>query len=366
MRLLKFLGFLFAALLLFVAVFAATARGLAWYREANAASLVAPEGGRFVDLQGTRLFVQTRGQANGPPVLYVHGAAAWSGFWIETMAAVGGRFSHVAVDLPPFGFSDHDPTATYSRSHLAARLLAVVETMRLDRPVIVGHSWGAGPALEAAMRRPDLFRGIVIVSGALGLAPGIEGPRPEPLVASMLARTDFLAEPAIALTVTNPSMTATLLARMLHRKEAATERQAAIIRQPFVRRGTTAAYAQWLPFLMFDDPLAESLSPVAVRRLTLPAAIIWGREDTVTPLAQAEHLGRLLPGASLDVMEQVGHIPHIEDPAAFAVLLRRRLEELLPLPQAPPPPAQAVPARPAAAPIPAGRPAASGQAAPRR
>lgn len=358
MRLLKFFGTAFAALLLFVAVFAATARGLAWYRETNAASLIAPSSGRFVDLQGTRLFVQSRGEPSGPPVLYVHGTAAWSGFWTETMSATGGRFHHVAVDMPPFGFSDHDPTATYTRSQQAMRLTTLVETMRLDRPVIVGHSFGAGAVLEAAIRRPELFRGVIIVSGALGLAPDVPGPRPGNMIVDMLARTDFLVEPAIALTVTNPALTQTLLARMLHRQEAATEKQAEIIRQPFLRRNTTTAYGQWLPALLFDDPKAESHSSLAIRRLSLPVAIIWGREDKVTPLAQAEYLASLLPRVTLDVMDGVGHIPHIEDPLNFPVLLRRRLEELHPQPRPPTPPTPAVvPRTPQAVQAPAAAPA---------
>jgi pimeloyl-ACP methyl ester carboxylesterase len=356
MRLLRFLGTTFAALLLFAVVFAATARGLAWYREANAASLIAPSGGRFVDVQGTRLFVQTVGEPTGPPVVYVHGTAAWSGFWTDAITAIGGRFHHVAVDMPPFGFSDHDPTANYSRSHQAMRLISLVESMRLDRPVLVGHSFGAGAVLEAAIRRPELFRGMVIVSGALGLSPDVPGPRREGLIAGVLARTDYLVEPAIALTVTNPALTQTLLARMLHRREAATERQADILRQPFLRRNTTAAYAKWLPSLLFDDPKAESHSALAVRRLQLPVAIIWGREDTVTPLAQAEYLASLLPRSGLTVIDGVGHIPHVEDPTAFAVLMRRKLEELLP----PPRPAAASPSAaraPEAQPAPAAAPA---------
>jgi pimeloyl-ACP methyl ester carboxylesterase len=49
----------------------------------------------------------------------------------------------------------------------------------------------------------------------------------------------------------------------------------------------------------------------------LPLDLLWGADDTITPLAQARHLQGLVPSARLRVLPGVGHIPHIEDPPAF-------------------------------------------------
>ncbi len=57
-------------------------------------------------------------------------------------------------------------------------------------------------------------------------------------------------------------------------------------------------------------------------------ALIWGDADRVTPPAQGERLGRLVPGATLDVLPGLGHIPHIEDERAFLRAIIPRLREM--------------------------------------
>ena len=53
------------------------------------------------------------------------------------------------------------------------------------------------------------------------------------------------------------------------------------------------------------------------RTFTMPVLLIWGDTDSVTPLWQGEDLRALIPGSTLEIVRGAGHIPHIEDPAAF-------------------------------------------------
>jgi pimeloyl-ACP methyl ester carboxylesterase len=52
-------------------------------------------------------------------------------------------------------------------------------------------------------------------------------------------------------------------------------------------------------------------------KLAIPTLVLWGAKDSVTPLAQGQDLARLIPGARLDVLPLVGHIPAIEDEHDF-------------------------------------------------
>lgn len=63
-------------------------------------------------------------------------------------------------------------------------------------------------------------------------------------------------------------------------------------------------------------------------RLTCPALLVWGREDRVTPLATAEEFARLMPNARLHILEECGHVPMVEQPHAFELLLAEFLEGL--------------------------------------
>ena len=59
-------------------------------------------------------------------------------------------------------------------------------------------------------------------------------------------------------------------------------------------------------------------------------ALLWGEQDSITPLAQARALQGWMPQATLTVLPQVGHIPHIEGPGAFAEALLGRLPAAAP------------------------------------
>jgi pimeloyl-ACP methyl ester carboxylesterase len=140
----------------------------------------------------------------------------------------------------------------------------------------------------------------------------------------------LVAEPLVAVTFTNPLLTGRFLAMMLYRTEAATERQADVLQYPQRREGTTQAYARWLPFLLFPDRAAMSADPRNYASVGIPTALIWGRQDSVTPLAQGQRLNTMIAGSSLDVIDGAGHIPHIEAPERLMAVLTERLQVLRP------------------------------------
>jgi pimeloyl-ACP methyl ester carboxylesterase len=105
-------------------------------------------------------------QASVPYVL-VHGLASnalvWQGV-AERLAAEG--HGVVAVDQRGHGLSDK-PDAGYDLATVASDLVALVKALKLDRPVLVGQSWGASVVLRAALDDPAGTRGVVLVDGPL-------------------------------------------------------------------------------------------------------------------------------------------------------------------------------------------------------
>jgi hypothetical protein len=76
-------------------------------RETYTSEAIAPPAGRFVATRSGRVFVLDEGPRDGTPILLIHGTAAWSEFWRGTIDhLVAHRYRVVAIDLPPFGFSD--------------------------------------------------------------------------------------------------------------------------------------------------------------------------------------------------------------------------------------------------------------------
>jgi pimeloyl-ACP methyl ester carboxylesterase len=307
-------------------VLVVTLAGFRWQaerREAHAAGDLAPPTGRFVTARDVRLFVQELGPRSGPTVLLIHGTGAWSETWRETMHALAGAgFRAIAIDLPPFGFSQRPADRSYAPAQQGLRIAAALEALGVARAVLVGHSFGGGPTVEAAFSAPGRIRALVAVDVALGLGTG--EPRvdaPSPLLQRALA-LEPLRDAVVATFLTNPLFTRTLLESFVADPAAATDARVRIYQAPLAVEGTTRAIGAWLPALLTAEGTPRSATPAPSRALAVPTLVVWGDRDTITPLAQGRYLAGLIPGARLAVLEGVGHIPQIESPARFnAVLL---------------------------------------------
>lgn len=285
-------------------------------RETETADRLAPRSGRFVVTRSGRVFVQEAGPADGPAVLLVHGMAGWSELWRATLDELGGRgYRAIAIDLPPFGFSDRDPASDYSRPVQAERLRDLVDALGLSRIVVVAHSIGAAPVVEAAMRYGDRFRGLVLVCGALGLAD--EGEAPGATWVEGVLGLPVLRDPLVASTVTNPMLTQALFRRLVAREDAVDDRVTAVLQRPMALRDSTPEMGRWLRGVVAPAPGALSVRRGNYGAVSIPTRLIWGELDGITPLAQGEEARRLFPDATLTVLAGVGHVPQIEDSGAF-------------------------------------------------
>lgn len=290
-----------------------------WAAWREAEPLLPPAEGRMIETSLGAVYVEEAGAADDPAVLLVHGSVGWARMWqptAEALAAAGYRA--IAFDLAPMGFSDRDPGDDYSRARQAARILALVKALEVE-PVLVAHSFGAGPAAEAAMGTPGAFSGLVVVDGAIGL----NAARDLPLVLA----PERVRELLVAASITNPLASAPLLKTFLYRKHVVTPEMITMLQRPMNQPGATVTLARWLPTLIVPPVDAMSVTEAGWQGLAVPVAIIWGEQDNVTPLAQGQRLADLA-SARLFVLPEVGHIPQIEDPAAFHAALLEALAAL--------------------------------------
>jgi pimeloyl-ACP methyl ester carboxylesterase len=318
-------GCLFALpLVVVIALYALSAA-----RERNSADDAAPKTGRFVTTTKGRVFVQELGPADGQIVILVHGAAAWSELWRETMTHLAAeKFRVVAIDLPPFGFSDRPTDGDFTRAAQAGRIAALIDALGAGPVLLVGHSFGGGPATETAMRYPEKVRGLVLVAAALGLYHPDGPAQPTPRIVMGILDTPAIRDPLIASVVTNPWLTGTLVGTMVHRKDAVTAARIAVLQRPMTLRNSTADLGRWLRTFMSVDTTAISRDRARFAGVRTPTRLIWGDRDQITPLPEGRDLQALIAGATLSVMTEIGHMPQIEDAAAFGPLLVRELHRL--------------------------------------
>jgi pimeloyl-ACP methyl ester carboxylesterase len=113
---------------------------------------------------------------SGQAVALLHGLASNARIWDGVAPRlVGAGLRVVALDLRGHGESDQ-PDAGYDFGQVGRDLQAALAALGLDRPVLVGHSWGANVALQYAADRPGRLAGLALVDGALVAVAEWAGP----------------------------------------------------------------------------------------------------------------------------------------------------------------------------------------------
>jgi pimeloyl-ACP methyl ester carboxylesterase len=311
-----------AALAAVAVVVLAVMRWKAIRRETHSGADTAPRSGRFVHAHDVDLFVQERGHPARPAVVFVHGTGAWSETWLPAMDAVAAAgFRAVALDLPPFGYSQRPDPPRYDKREQGRRIASLLDAMALERPILVGHSFGGGPTVEAVLGEPSRVRALILVDAALGIREDGAAPDSGSSLARGLLAIGPLRDAVVATFLTNPRFTRRLLQSFVADPAVATDARVAVYQRPLGIRGTTRAFGKWLPALVLPDPQARSEDPAEYARLRLPAVALWGDRDTVTPLEQGRRVVSLVPGARLVVLPGIGHIPQIENADGFNLAL---------------------------------------------
>lgn len=129
-----------------------------------------PPLGSFVEIDGLRQHVLEQG--SGPPVVFVHGAyGAMQDFAATILDDASADYRCVLWDRPGHGYSER-PAAPAGPGVQASILIELVRRMELDRPLLVGFSYGGAVCLAAALEAPDEIRGVVLVNGPTHPWPG--------------------------------------------------------------------------------------------------------------------------------------------------------------------------------------------------
>ena len=323
-RILKAIGATLAVLVAVIVLF--------WVRaelyESETREDAAPSTGRFVRAGDVELYIQEIGPANGQSIVFIHGTAAWSGFWRESMVAFANAGYHcIAIDIPPFGFSESPAGLSYGNRDQARRIVAAIDTLDIANTILLGHSFGGGATMEAALMIPDRIDALVLLDvGGLNLniEPALENGKSS--VLSVFLNTPLLRNPVLAATATNPLLTKTIVSTMVLDPDIVTPDLKSIVRQPLVLKNATNKLGEWLSYVLTVQEVSLTSNPDNYQALTMPALVIWGDSDTIIPLQDGEYLQSILPDAELVVMEDVNHIPYLEDNAKFAEITLDFLE----------------------------------------
>jgi len=326
-RLLTYLAIAFGGLFVLVALALITFGALALNREKLTPQEAAGPGAKYVRLDDLAIHYQEWGPADGKPLILVPGSFAWSETYRDIAIPLGERgWRVIGIDMPPFGYSERPADDDYSRAAQAGRLLDFVDALKLDRFALAVHSYGGGAAIEAAFIAPERIDALILLDVALSLGkPDSAGPPLAPLLRIAPVRNLLTAA-----TLTNPLMIGKGLRNFVLDDTLVTPERIEIYARPANVARTTEAVGEWLlTGLYANEHAAYSADLANYRAFQSPVLIIWGRQDTITPLSQGEEIAASFPRAELRILDAVNHIPQVEKPSQVVDLIDSFLRQSL-------------------------------------
>jgi pimeloyl-ACP methyl ester carboxylesterase len=258
--------------------------------------------------------VAYRRAGDGPVLLLLHGIAGSSQTWAPVMGLLERDYTVLAPDFLGHGRSDK-PLGDYSLGNHAAGMRDFLDFLDIERATVIGQSFGGGVAMQFAYQFPERCERLVLVdAGGLGRE-----------VSWMLRLTTLpAAEFVLPIIFCSPIRTCgeSILGLLRgwgirHARAEEMWRSYASLADPPNRR----AFIRTMRAVI--DPGGQSVS--AMDRLYLaahmPTLIIWGDKDKIIPVLHAYKAHEAIPNSRLEIMEGVGHYPHVEEPVRFAEIL---------------------------------------------
>ena len=277
------------------------------YNFATNATASPPPGLHFVQAGDINTRYETWG-TSGTPVVLIHGAAESVDTWSRLVPLLATNHRVYAYDITGYGYSERK--APYTIEHLAGQLLGFLDAMHLGgpgqpKPILVGHSLGAGVAAEATLEAPARIGGIMFLDGdGLPLPGGNAGP-PRWLVVAPYRTSLFRLV-----------LSSDWLLRKIYRSACTPACPAMDVDQwtrPFRQPGAEKAIWQ---MTAHGIPAVSPERLAQLRDVPIPKSVVFGALDADggNPTETATRIGAPAP----TLIPNANHLTLISDPAEVA------------------------------------------------
>ncbi len=258
-------------------------------------------------MRGQVVHLRDEGPRDDPlPLVLIHGTSASLHTWEGWVAALKGQRRIISFDLPGFGltgpFTGQYSPGDYRGDTYARFVLDLLDALQVPRAVVGGNSLGGEIAWRLAVMAPERVAALVLVDAA---GP-VFTPESVPLgfAVARLPVVNRIAEWVLPRSVVAQSLTsvygdpARVTPELVDRHFELTLREGN-------RRALGQRMQQWV--------MGEGAEQIA--RVKQPTLILWGGRDRLIPPAVGQWLQQQIAGSRLVVFDDLGHVPHEENPA---------------------------------------------------
>jgi len=263
----------------------------------------APPPSVFVDVAGMRVHLRDEGPRDDPqPIILLHGTSSSLHTWDGWTAALRQQRRVIRFDLPGFGLTGPDPDGNYSVEHYVRFMTAMLDHLGIEHCVLAGNSFGGWIAWDTALAAPGRIDRLILVDSAGYPLRSVSAPLAFRLaqvpVLNQLTKVTLprsLIESSLRNVYGDPTrVTPELVDRYFDLATRAGNREALVQRFRQAQPGTDAN---------------------RITALKVPTLILWGGRDRLIPPEHARWFHRDIAGSRLVMFDELGHVPHEEDPA---------------------------------------------------
>jgi len=271
----------------------------------------------FFSWKHGRVFYKTSGAENpGPPVVFIHGVGAGTSsfMWRKNFDELARHFRVYAFDLLGFGFSDKPAVASYSADLYVELITDFLREVSGYPANLIASSLGAAYAIRVADEHSELVNAMILNgptgSDTLNRRPGMAGAAFYGLLQSPVLGTSFYNVMASERSIRDYARD-----NLFYDHRRVTDRLVSNLYATSHQPGAQHAIAAFLAGYLNTDTRAP------FSRLTQPVVLVWGKQDSTTPLDQAVSLMKLNSGARLEVFDYCRMMPEQEQPEKFNALV---------------------------------------------
>lgn len=253
-----------------------------------------------IEIQGIRIHYEETGNPEGKPVVVMHGWGC-DHTTVRSIASVLEEGMRVVnVDLPGHGASE-EPTGVWGVEDYTRVVEELIRRLSLGSPALVGHSFGGRVAILLSSRNP--IEKIMLVDAA--------GIKPRRSLAYYWKVYSFKVVKHIVLFFMGKKRGGKIVERMRAKRGSADYRNSS----PTMKAVMSRCVNEDLKHVMPD-----------IKASTL---LVWGEDDTATPLADAKTMERLIPDAGLVAFPGCGHYSFLDNPYGFKAVVKEFFKEEL-------------------------------------
>ena len=256
----------------------------------------------FVDVMQMQVHYRDEGNKNDSlPLVLIHGTGASLHTWEESVKLLTDSFRVITLDLPAYGLTGPNPKRVYSQEFYVQFIDEFLKRIHVNKCIIGGNSLGGAIAWNYTYEHPTKVEKLILIDAA-GY-PMISESKPIaftlaliPVLKHMLnyITPRFLAKKSVMNVYDDPTKV--------------TEKVVDRYFDLFLREGNRQAFVDRMNFSTYPDHL------IRLRTIKTPTLIVWGENDKLIPIENAQKFHADLPNDTLVVLEKTGHIPMEENP----------------------------------------------------